>query len=111
MQADIVQIVFPRARHIPQRRWYFGFFTLLTVVTCLTMLLDAPGPLILTSAVIGFAGTVIFPAALYLLNYRRLTPALPVWARPGRGMRWLLGIAFLAYLLLAAAYLYLTLRG
>ena len=53
---------------------------------------------------------VIFPAALYVLNHRRLAPALPVWARPGRGMGWLLGIAFLAYLLLAVAYLYLTLR-
>jgi hypothetical protein len=111
MQADIVQIVFPRARRLPQRQWYFGFFALLTVVTCLTMLLNAPGPLILTSAVIGFAGTVVFPAALYALNHRRLAPALPVWARPGRAMRWLLGIAFLAYLLLAISYLYLTLRG
>jgi hypothetical protein len=111
MQADIVQIVFPRARRLEQRQWYFVFFALLTVVTCLTMLLDAPGPLILISAVIGFAGTVIFPAALYVLNHRRLAPALPAWARPARGMRWLLGIAFLAYLLLALAYLYLTMRG
>jgi hypothetical protein len=109
--ADIVQIVFPRARRLAQRQWYYVFFALLTVVTCLTMLLDAPGPLILTSAVIGFAGTVIFPPALYLLNHRRLAPALPVWARPVRGARWLLGIAFLAYLLLAVAYLYVTLRG
>ena len=54
----------------------------LTVITCLTMLLDAPGPLILLSAVIGFAGTVIFPPALFVLNYRRLAPALPAWARP-----------------------------
>jgi hypothetical protein len=43
MQADIVQIVFPRARRLAQRQWYYLFFALLTLVTCLTMLLDAPG--------------------------------------------------------------------
>jgi hypothetical protein len=101
MQAEIVQIVLPRARRLPQRRWSFGFFALLAVVTCLTMLLNAPGPLKLTGAAIGFAGTVVFPAALYALNHRRLAPALPVWAHPGRAMRWLPGLAFL----------YLTLRG
>jgi len=61
------------------------FLGLLTVVTCFTMLLDAPGPLILISAVIGFAGTVIFPVALYLLNHRVLAAAVPEWARPAGG--------------------------
>jgi hypothetical protein len=69
------------------------------------MLLDAPGPLILTSAVIGFAGTVIFPAALWLLNHRLLPRALPAWARPSNTSACLLGVSFVAYLLLALAYL------
>jgi hypothetical protein len=72
------------------------------------MLLDAPGPLILLSAVIGFVGTVIFPVALYQLNYRRLAPLLPPWARPRPVERWLLGLSFAAYLGLAAAYLWQT---
>jgi hypothetical protein len=108
MQADIVQILFPRARAIAQRHLYYLFFGLLTLVTCLTMALDAPGPLILTSAVIGFAGTVIFPAALYVLNHRRLAPQLPRWARPEPRLAAGLAIAFLAYLALAVAYLYLV---
>jgi hypothetical protein len=80
----------------------------LTVITCLTMLLDAPGPLILLSAVIGFAGTVIFPPALYILNHRRLAPALPPWARPRRGEALLLAVSFAIYALLAAAYVWAT---
>ena len=68
------------------------------------MQLDAPGPLILTSALIGFIGTIIFPVALYLLNYKLLPPHLPEWARPRR-RPWLLGVSFLAYLILAALYL------
>ena len=79
-----------------------------TSATCFTMLLNAPGPLILISAVIGFAGTVIFPAALYLLNHRILAAALPEWARPRPVERWLLAISFVAYLALAAAYLWQT---
>jgi len=106
MQADVVHTLFPGSRRYPLRHWYFGFLGLLTVVTGFTMLLDAPGPLILTSAVIGFAGTVIFPPALYLLNYRLLAPEVPPWARPRRVEAGMLAICFVAYLGLAGAYLW-----
>jgi hypothetical protein len=53
---------------------------------------------------IGFIGTIIFPVALYQLNHKLLPPHLPEWARP-RGRPWLLGLSFLAYLLLAGLYL------
>ena len=108
MQADIVHTLYPASRRLELRTWYFIFLGLLTVVTCFTMLLDAPGPLILISAVIGFIGTVIFPAALYRLNYRHLAALLPKWARPRPVERWLLGLSFVAYLGLAVAYLWQT---
>ena len=104
MQADVVHTLFPASRRVPLRTWYFGVLGLLVVVTGCTMLLDAPGPLILTSAVIGFGGTVIFPVALYLLNYRLLAPALPAWARPRPVEAVLLGVSFVAYLGLAVGY-------
>ncbi len=108
IQADVVHTLFPGSRRYPLRHWYFGFLGLLTVVTGFTMLLDAPGPLILTSAVIGFMGTVIFPPALYLLNYRLLGRSLPPWARPRPVEAALLAISFVAYLGLAAGYLWQT---
>jgi hypothetical protein len=104
MQADIVTTLFPRTTGGSVRRWYWICLGLLVTVTCLTMLLDAPGPLILLSAVIGFAGTVTFPVALYLLNYRRLTRVLPAWARPGRTNAILLALSFVCYLALAVLY-------
>jgi Mn2+ and Fe2+ transporters of the NRAMP family len=110
MQADIVHVLFPRSRRFEVRHWYYFFVGLLTVITSFTMLLDAPGPLILTSAVIGFIGTVIFPCALYLLNYRYLALHLPPWARPGAVSLWLLALSFLVYLGLACAYLW-TMMG
>lgn len=108
MQADLIYARFPAARRLPLNRWYYVVLAALTVITCLTMLLDAPGPLILLSAVIGFAGTVIFPPALFVLNYRRLGPVLPVWARPRRSEALLLGVSFLIYALLATAYAWAT---
>jgi hypothetical protein len=104
IQADIVYTVFPRARRLEVRQWYYLVLGGLTVITSLTMLAAAPGPLILTSAVIGFAGTVIFPAALWLLN-RRLASQLPAWAAPRRGTQALLGASFVVYVALALAYL------
>lgn len=108
IQTDIVMTLFPRSRNWPARRWYYLFLGVLTLVTGLTMQLDAPGPLILLSALIGFAGTLLFPLALYLLNHRMLPPHLPDWARPG-GRPWALGLSFVAYLLLAVLYLKETL--
>jgi hypothetical protein len=110
MQADIVTTLFPRAAQRGLRWWYWSFIGLLTGVTCGTMLLDAPGPLILVSAVIGFGGTVVFPVALYFLNYRRLPVAVPEWAKPGLGGAVLLGVSFLAYGILAVMYLRETLK-
>lgn len=104
IQADIVMTLFPKSRRLSARHWYYIFLGLLTVITSFTMQLDAPGPLILTSALIGFIGTIIFPVALYLLNHKLLPPHLPEWARPKR-QPWLLGVSFAVYLLLAALYL------
>ena len=104
MQADIVHVLFPGSRRFSLRAWYYLFLALLTVITSLTMLLDAPGSLILLSAVIGFAGTVIFPVALFFLNYRHLPPHLPAWAAPCPRNLWWLGLSFAVYLGLAVAY-------
>lgn len=109
IQADIIYILFPRSRRFELRHWYYFFLGVLTVVTSCTMLLSAPGPLIMTSAVIGFAGTVIFPVALYLLNYRILALNLPLWARPRKWSQGLLALSFLAYLALAVVYLWIIL--
>ncbi len=105
IQADIVSILFPASRRYKLRHWYYFFLGVLTVITSLTMLLDAPGTLILASAVIGFIGTVIFPAALYLLNHRILFPNLPFWARPRKWSQCFLAVSFVTYLALATAYL------
>jgi hypothetical protein len=109
MQADIVYTFFPKSRRFEVRQWYYFFLGILTIITCLTMLLDAPGPLILTSAVIGFVGTVIFSVAILILNHHHLAPIIPVWARPGRLSWYAMLIVCIAYFTAAIIYLYLIL--
>ena len=74
------------------------------------MFLDAPGPLILMRLVVGFIGAVIFPVALYLLNYR-FPPLVTYLGMAQQKMGWLLLICFLAYLVLALATLWFVIFG
>jgi hypothetical protein len=108
IQADIVHSLFPSTKKISVRNLYYIFLAVLTVITSITMLFDAPGPLILISAVIGFIGTVIFSGVIIFLNHYYLPKYVPEWAGPGKIVFILLSISFTAYLGLAGVYIYLT---
>ncbi len=105
VNVDIITHFFPSSRAHSPRWWYFFFLTALTVITCATMPLAQPGPLILISAVTGFIGTVAFSFGLFCLHHVYMPPRLPAFARPGRLSRALLLTSCAAYFLLAAAYL------
>lgn len=106
VNADVVLSLFPRARARGARWWYFFFLALLTAVTCATMPLAQPGPLILISAVTGFAGTVVFTAGIWVLNHVHMPRRLPGFARPRPLSKVLLLVSCLAYFGLAAAYIW-----
>jgi hypothetical protein len=105
IHTDCVYAFFPRARKIPVRSWYLIFLFVLTAITSVTVLLDAPGKLILLSAVIGFVGTVIYSVALIALNHVYLPRHLPAAARPGKLNAICLTVSCVAYAALAVAYL------
>ncbi len=105
VNTDIVRGFFPSAQRRSDRWWYFVFLFTLTAVTCATMPLAQPGPLILLSAVTGFVGTVFFSFGVLALNHRVLPRLLPAHARPSRASALALAGSALAYLALAIAYL------
>ncbi len=110
--AEMITGFFSRARSLfSLSRWYYLVLITLTVVTTVTMFFDAPGPLILISAVIGFIGTVTFTTAILVLNHIHLPRLLPQWAKPSKLSLVLISITCLAYFALAAAYLYLRFSG
>lgn len=105
--ADILYSLFPITMKMSVRSLYYTFLGILTFITSITMLLDAPGPLILISAVIGFIGTVLFSGAIIFLNHFFLPKHIPEWVKPGRFVLALLTVTFFAYLGLAVAYIYI----
>jgi hypothetical protein len=111
IHTDCLLSVWPPARRWPVRRWYLACLVLGTIVSCVTMLFRAPGPLILLSAVIGFVGTVCFTTLLYRLNHRWLPRHLDPQVAPQRWAARGLMLAGLAYGLLAAAYLTVVWRA
>jgi hypothetical protein len=92
------------AARFTYRRMYYLAIVVLTVITSLTMATRSPSALILTSAVIGFAGTVVYSAALLHLNYRVLPRLVPPAAAPPRWGAVILGGVVAIYAGLAVAY-------
>lgn len=103
---DALTTMFPKIARQDQRKWYYGLVLGGAVLTSLTMYIDQPGPLIIISAIIGFAGTVIYAVALILLNHVKLNAVLPVRLRSGRLSLALIALSTLCYFALAVAYLY-----
>jgi len=110
INTDMVLQLFPASRGRSTTQWYRLFLYTFTVITLITMGLDAPGRLIQISAVIGFAGTVVFSAAVLYINHR----ALPRWGHaayvPDRAAGLGLGFACVSYFLLAAVYIGIQLQ-
>jgi hypothetical protein len=111
VHTDFVLNYFPKARKYHPRNWYYGFVIALTIITIITMHIASPGTLINLSAIIGFMGTVIFIGALLLLNYKWLPKYLPREIRPRPSGALLLSLSWLAYLLLAIVYLWLSIKA
>jgi hypothetical protein len=109
IQTDFVMSYFPRAQRHPYRTWYIAFVVLFTAITCVTMLLEQPGTLIVLSALIGFSGTVIYSFALAVLNHRLLPRLAPQVPRPSRRSLLAILVSCTAYSGLAVAYLIITL--
>lgn len=103
---EMIREFVPRlAKRFDYRTTYFGWVVVLTAVSCATMMTKSPQALILTSAVIGFVGTVLYSVALVLVNYRLLPKMVPAAAAPApRGAVVLIAVSA-CYVGLAIAYL------
>ncbi len=104
MHTDFVQNFFPSTKKFGFQKTYYFFVGVFTVITAVTMLFNEPGPLILTSAVIGFIGTVGFTFALLFLNYKVLPKLVPQETTPKKIAFALLLFSALVYLALAVCY-------
>lgn len=102
---DAATSLWPRLAERDLRPAYYGLVLGLAALTSVTMFLDTPGALMQLSAVLGFLGTVIYSAALLILNHGVLRRQLPEALRPSRKAAAALGAVTLIYGALAALYL------
>jgi uncharacterized membrane protein YgdD (TMEM256/DUF423 family) len=102
---------FPAARRYHPRVWYYAIAVILTVISVVTMHLANPEQLIQRTALIGFVGMLLFSGALLWLNYFWLPRHFPSSLKPTRLAPIAVGVSWVAYLVLAAVYLWLRLRG
>ena len=102
---DAITTIWPKLGKDNLRPWYYGNVLVLAVLTSVTMYLDRPGPLIIISALIGFAGTVIYSTALIVLNHFRLPGQLGTNLRPGLVSLGAIVLVTSCYLVLAVLYL------
>jgi uncharacterized membrane protein YgdD (TMEM256/DUF423 family) len=108
---DFLLSFFPAARRYHPRVWYYAIAVILTVISVVTMHLANPEQLIQRTALIGFVGMLLFSGALLWLNYFWLPRHFPSSLKPTRLAPIAVGVSWVAYLVLAAVYLWLRLRG
>jgi hypothetical protein len=108
VHTDIVYAYVPRAKRWSQQQWYWVFVIAAAGLSAITLPWATPTKLMLTTAVVGFAGTVSFTTCLLVWNHIILPRKLPPEYRPGR-WGWL-GItgSLIVYIVLACAYVWMT---
>jgi hypothetical protein len=102
---DALGAVWPAFVKRDSQRWYRGLVLALAVITSVTMFFDQPGTLIIASAILGFAGTVLYSTALIALNLVWQKSRLPRAVGHGKVSLVALGFSTVCYLALAILYL------
>lgn len=111
MHSDFFYSTFAWARKLSFRAWYYIFVAILTVVSCTTMLLAAPGPLLLAGGVLNFIAMAIYCPYLIYLNYYIVPNSYPSWTRPKKATYVIMMIITAIYIVLGIIYLLFKLLG
>ena len=111
MHSDFFYSTFAWAKKISFRAWYYIFVAILTVVSCSTMVLAPPGPLLLAGGVLNFIAMAIYCPFLIYLNYYKIPKIYPSWTRPKNATLVIMTIITIAYIILGIIYLLFRLFG
>lgn len=82
MHADFLRSTFRFAQNYSGDTLYRIFFVGLVVISCLTIPLAPPGPLLLIGGVLNFIAMPIYCPVLIYMNFKLLPRIFPAWVRP-----------------------------
>lgn len=106
MHADFFFANFSWAKRWSFRTWYYIFVGILTAISCITMLIAQPGPLLIAGGVLNFFAMTIYMPGLIYLNYFLVPKHLPSWTRPKTATLVVACIVTAIYLILGVWYLF-----
>jgi Mn2+/Fe2+ NRAMP family transporter len=105
MHSDFFFSNFAWARRFTFRTWYYIFVAILTVISCVTMLLAQPGLLLILGGVLNFFAMAVYIPFLIYLNYFMVPKKFPSWTRPANITLAIICIVSAIYLILGVWYL------
>lgn len=105
MHADFFRSTFSFARKYPYKKLYSFFSAFLLVISCATIPLAQPGPLLILGGIFNFIAMPIYCFALIYLNYFKVPQVFPKWVRPSQLSLAATIVVTLIYLSIAVWYL------
>ncbi len=111
MHADYFFSNYKWARRWSFRTWYYIFVGVLTVTSCITILMAPPDALLLATGVLNFIAMAIYMPVLIYLNYVMVPKQLPQWTRPMNITFWICCVVSAVYILLGVLYLLFRVFG
>jgi len=111
MHADFFYANFAWARRLHFRTLYYIFVVLLTVISCTTVLLAAPGPLLIAGGVLNYISMAIYMPFLIYLNYFLVPKRFPAWTRPANATLVIASIVSAIYIVLGIIYILFRVFG
>lgn len=105
MHADYFRSIFRFAQKCSFRKIYYFFVVILTMISCITIPLAKPGPLLVLGGVCNFIAMAIYCPALIYINYFMVPKVFPDWTRPNTASLLAICIVTLIYIIISIWYI------
>ena len=105
IHADFFRTMFAFTRKYSFKKLYYFFVVTLTIISCVTIPLAEPGPLLLLGGIFNFIAMAIYCPALIYINYFLIPKTYPSWTRPSISSLILIGTVSIIYIIISIWYI------
>lgn len=105
MYSDFFQSVFQFSRKYKAENFYRIFVVIQIVISCFTIPLAEPGPLLIIGGVLNFIAMPIYCSSLVYINYFKIPTLYPKWTRPSFATLVCFSVVTALYIAIACWYI------